>query len=373
MKRIAIITLVGFFNYGNRLQNYAVYKVLKNLGYESISFTFRKCKFEVERSILLKWKFHEATEYLFKKKRGTWKVKKGRQLAFEYFTHKYIPTEQVYSLEELQEKADVFVLGSDQVWNPTWYCDYDKDFYLLTFAKPEQKICFSPSFGLEKLPDEWVPWFSEKLREFTDISVREQAGAKIIRELIGREAQVLLDPTMLLDKNEWMKIARRPRNVKTNRPYVLTYFLGKRPVQADTDIKNIQNTQNIQVYNLLDKGQPDIYASGPSEFIYLISRASIVLTDSFHACVFSFIFNRPFLVYERTGGPEMGSRITTLLQVLSLERKNRSNNMQTNFFECNYEKGYEALENMREKTIKYLAEELNKKERVLDQSETNRE
>ena len=115
-----------------------------------------------------------------------------------------------------------------------------------------------------------------------------------------------------------------------------------------------------EIYNFLEKSQPYIYTAGPSEFIYLISHAQLILTDSFHACVFSFIFNKPFVVYDRKGTQcSMNSRIETLLKKFDLERKYANSNLENDIWEHNYEKGYEQLELERTKVLDFLRKALN--------------
>ncbi len=361
MKKAGIITIYDQTNYGNRLQNYAVQKILTSLGLEAKTYTCEMdmYKYNIGRKIRLKWRFHELTGYRFSANRSDWKLNYSRKLAFEDFTKKYIPTEQILSFDGLSERADYFVLGSDQVWNPTWYNNTNptrKDMFLMTFARPEQKVCFAPSFGIEELPDEWRAWFQMQLATFPCVSVREQAGAKIINNLTGKTAEVLIDPTLMLDKKDWFRIAKRPKNVDVKHSFILTYFLGERPEQAEKDIQDIQRESKQTVYHFFDQSQPDIYACGPSEFLYLISKADIVLTDSFHASVFSFLFEKPFIVYERSekDGVNMNSRLNTLLSMLDLKRKYKASGLKNGFFECNYRIGQEQLKEERMKAEKFL-------------------
>lgn len=358
MDKVGIITLYGNFNYGNRLQNYAVQKIITDLGFQAVTYTCEPIEKKIGRKKYIKWRIHELTNYRLKKNRDRWKIRLGRYYAFQDFTKKYIPTIHINSLDGLTDKADYFVIGSDQVWNPIWYQNLDKDLFLLTFARSEQKICFAPSFGSDHLPTEWETWFRVHLQTFPSLSVREQQGANIIRELTGRTAEVLLDPTLMLDESDWRKIARKPCNIDTRKPYILTYFLGDFPHQAEVDIEKIQSEKKRTVYHLLDKNQPDVYACGPREFLYMILKAEIVLTDSFHACVFSFIFNRPFVVYDRgqKDFPNMNSRLETLLSSLSLQRKYRNSGLENDPLECGYDDGIIRMNQLRIQTKRYLKE-----------------
>lgn len=355
MKSAGIITIYDLKNYGNRLQNYAVQKVLTDLGLSVTTYTGNFHTYGFVWKYRVKKKFNEISGYQFASDRENWAVL-NRKLAFQDFTDKYLPTEAVEDLELLGNQADYFVIGSDQVWNPLWYWKQDKEMYLLTFARPEQKICFSPSFGIEELPDIWKQWFREYLPTFPKLSVREQAGADIIRRLTGQTAQVMIDPTMMMDAKDWLRIAKKPYGVNTRKPFILSYFLGSRTEQAEQDIAELLKQKKWNVYHLLDKSQPNVYACGPSEFLYLFSKADIILTDSFHACVFAFLFNKPFVVYDREehGVCKMNSRLDTLLGMLKLERKYRSKGIPNDWLECDYSEGCQALIEERRKARDFL-------------------
>lgn len=231
--------------------------------------------------------------------------------------------------------------------------------YFASFAKPEQKLCFSPSFGVDKIPDEWKTVYKHELSTFPTISVREESGKEIVQELIGKEATVLIDPTMMLDREDWLKIARKPKAIKEGEKYILTYFLGSVPQKAQEDIQSARNSVTEKVYGLMDLTHPELFSCDPAEFVYLFYNASLVLTDSFHACVFSFLLGKPFLVYEREGARnDMFTRIETLLSKFDLERKRAGNGLPNNLLEADYSVGYERLEKERQRVIVFLRSSL---------------
>ena len=116
--------------------------------------------------------------------------------------------------EKLSEKYDYFIAGSDQVWNP--YLEYCTEANFLTFAESLQKIAISPSIAIEEIPERNKEDFSKWIRDFRLLSVREEKGAELIRNLCGREAEVLCDPTMYLSAYQWEKIEKNLRNVQRN-------------------------------------------------------------------------------------------------------------------------------------------------------------
>lgn len=358
--KITIVTIYDPLpNYGNRLQNYAVQSIFDNLGYETVTISYAKSVLPLKSK--LKAYLMRLTSYQFTKNESYWKSFPYKVSAFDKFNREYIHTQHIKKIDQIKD-SDYYVVGSDQVWNPSWYGkdDIKKDLFLLTFADQSKKVCISPSFGIDALPNEWKSWFAKHLVEFPHLAVREKSGAKIIKELTGQEAIVTIDPTLMLDRETWNKISRCPKNIVLETPYILTYFLGGRSEKINNDLQVFSQENNFAIYNLLDTLQPELYRAGPSEFLYLIDHANLIMTDSFHACVFSFLFGKPFLVYSREGKQnKMMSRIDTLLETFCLERKYVDSGIPNNLLECDYQKGYEVLTQERHKVMNYLKATMN--------------
>lgn len=272
----------------------------------------------------------------------------------------------MWSEHTLQEKYpgegeyDYYLIGSDQVWNFTLFPGrpWKENAYLLAFAPGEKRICFSPSFGVKELLDEWKPLFREQLSKFRKIAVREDAGAAIVKELTGKDAEVLIDPTCMLDAEKWMEIAKMPMGFDPKRPYILAYFLRARTDRINQDLQNYANTYNLRICSLLDLRDRKLYPCGPSEFLWLFANAKLILTDSFHGSVFSFLFQKPFVVYPRSDAVDRLSRFETLLGKFDLSRKFVDSGLPNDLFECDYQKGYEQLKLEREKVRRFLLESL---------------
>lgn len=156
----------------------------------------------------------------------------------------------------------------------------------------------------------------------TSISVREAAGAAIVESLTNCKAEVVFDPTLLLCKEEWSKIARKP-SWFTGKAYLLTYFLGEKPLKVRRGIEAISRKYGLDIIELLDARQREWFCVGPDTFLYLIQHASFVYTDSFHGTVFSILLQTPFVVCERmqAGGVDMTSRIDTLLEIFNMQER----------------------------------------------------
>lgn len=355
MKKAAIVTIYDPNpNYGNKLQNYASVHLLKKIGMSATTLVTEPQHTSWKTRVKLF--INGLSRYKLRGKNAQYEWRKA--IVFDSFNRKYLnPSDELLKGSFKADSYDYYFVGSDQVWNPAWYDSYEKkkEIFLLDFAEPKQMVCMAPSFSVDSISDEWKPWFAGHLKRFPSISVREEAGARLIKELIGVDASVVIDPTMMIDGSEWKKIALKPKRLKTGMPYLLTYFIGERTLKVQGDINRIAEQHNLIVYNLKDISQPEVYMAGPCEFIYLIENAKLILTDSFHACVFSFLLGKPFMVYPRNGsGENMMSRINTLLNKFDLQRKYVYSGFENDLFECDYKEGYKNLELERKKGMSYL-------------------
>lgn len=322
VKKIGIVTLYGLFNFGNRLQNYATQKIFLNLGFEVNSLIREDF---IESGSLIN---NLKTYLLIIIRKGYYqqfKQNKRRKNNFKNF-QKLInfTTIKKEDISKLRNKYDYFAVGSDQVWNPC-YCE-QLDWYFLDFCDNEQKISLAPSIGINVLPNEYNIIFKEKLNSFNYLSCRENEGSKIINELTGREVETVIDPTMMLTVEEWDEIIKKPTFHKEQK-YVLLYFLGE---LGDESIKLLDelNKLDYKIINILDINS-EYYVCGPCEFVWLIKNASLMITDSFHGCVFSILYKTPFISFNRKGTLQMNSRLNTLLKKFNFEQRMYSNNLST--------------------------------------------
>ncbi len=353
---VAIVTCTHVYNYGNSLQNYALQKVVELYGYkaETMITDF------VPAKRVLKYKVKACIKFLQRKKDNAEK----RKEIFRKFEKEFLcfsKYKNIYkSNEKVTKKYSYFIAGSDQIWNPSWYDEKKKSAFLLNFVTDNgKKIAYAPSFGVKELFPEWVEWFKTNLKSFARLSVREKEGAKIIKELIGENVPVLLDPTLLLGKKEWEKMQVKPAIVAEDEKYILVYFLGGVDSIIEKQIADLSKDKKLKVINILKCDSFLANQVGPLEFLYLINNASLVMTDSFHACVFSFIFQKPFLVYPRLGiEKNMFGRIKTLLDTFGLERKIVTGNISIDIFENDYLQGMEIWKREREKALQFIEEVL---------------
>lgn len=222
MKKIAIITLNGYFNYGNRLQNYALQTFLENMGYKVETIRLNKNGRNE--------KFKSWVRPIKYKLTGK-SIELSRQRVFKKFSNDFIlETRKNYNIEdnlsELNRKYDYFVIGSDQVWNPSM--NKESEAYFANFASTDKVISYAASFGVSELPQNVEETYKKGLMHLKGISVREEDGKRMVKNLVNKESEVLVDPTLLLTEDQWLKIASPIPNV-ISKPYLLTYFLGGVP------------------------------------------------------------------------------------------------------------------------------------------------
>lgn len=313
MKKAAIITLFGNYNYGNKLQNYAVQSILESYGFDARTIIVRKDPFrEPVKSLIQR----------IKALRGDPQALRHVRLA--KFTGKNIKHRYYYSLNGLIRRGlarsfDCFVSGSDQVWNPEIHGRLLAN-YLLAFADGRQRICLAPSIGTDRIEPVYEQVMKKELAGFAQLSCREIQGAELISSLTGRECERILDPTLALDADFWRSFA--DGSVKKGGEHIFCYFLG----EAEDIRSRIAVFAKERGYTVIDPScvTGGCYGIDPREFVGYIDSARLVFTDSYHVTAFSVNLETPFYVYDRSSdradisNTRMGSRIATLTELFDL-------------------------------------------------------
>lgn len=367
--KIGIVTLYfpeQWDNYGGILQNYALYKTLKEFGCQVHTLGFIYAKFPmVLYKMFVRFLYkHFGLQVKIKKCKISYiGIQRERNKKFHVFIDNNIEMKIKWIIKkqlDINKEYDLFFVGSDQVWNPYWAVNKDTAYtYFLSFADEHKRISYAASFGSKDIPEEAVSLFKNGLEGLNKISVRERDAIDIISKITDVEAEVVLDPTLLLTKNEWLEIQKKPQNIAFTKPYVLTYFLGDNLLQIDEYINKLNLKDDYEFYHLNRKEFENLYVLDPAEFVYMINNASIVLTDSFHACVFSFILDKPFLVFDRISSEgDMSSRISSLLEMLSLERKYVNSGLYNDIWEHDYHEAFKRIEIEKKKSINYIKESI---------------
>ena len=349
MKKIGIITLLGNNNFGNKLQNYALCTYLNKMGLKSETIKFKSLYNEnFLYTILMRIKYG-----IIKKEKISKRKEKFLQFDSRYIVYSDKIIKWFSNLKKINDDYDYFIVGSDQVWN--YKMTHNFNLFFLEKFDYDKKVAYSASFGISKIDNKFKKRVKKDLNSIKSISVREQQGKEIILELTNREdVEVLIDPTMLLSDKEWKKVAKKPSNYSGEK-YILNYFLGDMKKEREEEIKKIAIKNNCKIINVLDKNDP-YYNIGPQEFLFLEENAFLICTDSFHACVFSILFNKPFVVFERENSKNnMSSRVETLLKKFNL--KDREYNgifISDKNLLHNYTEAYNILEMERKKSFNFL-------------------
>lgn len=355
--RIGIVTINDDNNYGNRLQNYATQEILKKISKDGEIIT-------IKNDTNMNYKSSNRIKYIIKKircylrNRCNFKIS-DRKKAFLEFNKKINFSKKIhspYSKKYWDKKFDYFFVGSDQVWNPNGRMT---DIDLLKFSSDPKKNSFAASIAVNQIHDDIKKEeFKEALNKFKNISVREKRGKEIIKELTGRDdIEVLIDPTMLLEVEEWDEVAKKPLQLKSEK-YILNYFLGELSAERKREIDRVAKENNCEIINILDKNS-QFYQTGPSEFLYLEKNAFLICTDSFHSSVFAILYDKPFIVFDREDKEvKMNSRIETLINKFKLKNRKFEGKIIEENLKHDYSEAYEILELEREKAKKFLKKAL---------------
>lgn len=331
MKSIGIITIHKINNYGSVLQAYAFQKVCEDLGYkvEIIDYDFpnnfhRNNKYanisdaQPNEPKLIKALFAKS---LIKQHKGISSFVKRYQNLSDKKYH------QVEDFTANPPSYDVYITGSDQLWSPR-HCNGDPAFMLYFAPDNALKISYAASIGSNAIPEELKKAYIELLSRYKHISVRENTGAGVIRSLIGRDATVVLDPTLLLNREEWNKIATPKRLVK--KKYILCYFLNytfnafpyvdelARDMQKQTEYEIVRVARPPHKLSFINTTYQ--IGASPEEFLALVRDAEIVLTTSFHGTAFAVNYGKPvFTVVQDRNASD--SRQVSLMHNLGLDKQ----------------------------------------------------
>ena len=263
-----------------------------------------------------------------------------------------------YSIDDLKDnppEADIYVTGSDQVWNSIWNQGLDRAYFLDYAPVGKPKVSFSASIGRSELErDEMVEMY-ELLKQYDAISVREASAVQILRDM-GLEAKLILDPTLMLNREEWIEIEKEPRGRKT--PYLLIYQLHINPnidLYADT-LARAKGWEIVRIgLSRSDKkkiGTTCMNTSVP-EFLGLFSHAACVLTDSFHATAFSLNMGTDFISVLPNS---FGTRIESITELTGTKDRILSSYDDLSIADCeiNKEQVKNILRQEREKGYAFL-------------------
>ena len=344
-KKVGIVSCYFKHNYGSMLQAYATQKILDNMEIpnetinidENIDFANGKKKYYMS----------QLTNIPFiKSKLGMIKLKFDKKInkdlgnniqirdnKYKEFEKNFKLTKPYKTYKELSEQcvnySDVIV-GSDQLWLPV---NVVADYYTLNWVPDNvNKISYATSFGVSTVPDKYKNDYKKFLNRINYLSTREEAGVKLVEQLSDNKATLVCDPTLLLNKEEWMDIQKEEPIMKEK--YILCYFLGSN-IEHRKFAERLKEKTGCKIVSLNHADEYVKYSDkfcdyapydiGPAEWINLIRNAEYVCTDSFHGTVFSLINNTKFFTFERYSNKNSkvstNSRIYSLLGIVDLKER----------------------------------------------------
>ena len=338
MKKTGILTLYyNNMNYGGLLQAFALpFVIQKHIGIpaEQIRYSQQNtdtdlCTSKSKTSLSIYQLGINFFSALTSNKRSI------RKESFLEFMNDIPHSRNIYSHETIQQcnsNYEIFICGGDQIWNGEMVGEH-LDVYTLQFVNQGlKKIAYSPSVAISHMSKQVEDCLGKGLLGIDRISVREKRSLDILKRLSDKKIEVVVDPVLLLNKSEWLE---QSRPTKINGKYILCYLLGDSITQRKA-VEIISKRLKLRIVTfphiLLNNvrkcdlffGDIKDYTSGPRQFLDLINNAEFVITDSFHACVFSMIFETPFIVFERNKPSEKGnmnSRIYDFLEEYHLENQ----------------------------------------------------
>ena len=365
MKKVGIITFHQAHNYGAFLQVYALQNQVEKLGYNVQIINYRN------KNIAKPYKLIKFSKNPFKFMKNIYesikfykKNKKRIRIFNEYINKELKLTRKFKNLKELKKKCNdlnCYITGSDQVWNYEIVGELS-DAYTLNFGDENvNRISYAASIGNSKIEDKYKKQFKDKLNIINYISVREEDAKRELEKIINKPIEVVLDPTLLLTKDDWDNIINERNSCKEK--YILAYVV-KQNEEYNKIVNYLSEQTGLKVVhfereNSYKNELKSAYTEGPFEFVNLIKNAEYIITTSFHATVFSILYHKKFFVIPHIN---TGSRIINLLNKVNLNDRilyKFDDFKKINFnTKSNYKLVDDKLEEERKKSIKFLKEAL---------------
>lgn len=329
--KVEIITRHSVPNYGSLLQSYATQRTLEKMGYDAeiINYTKYEERYNNLANTLLQGKKWNNSFLL----RNIYKAIQTPNYAkmykiFEKYRKGFLKeTEFEYgNSEELQKNipnGDVYCSGSDQIWGKIGTESFDEN-YFLEFAKGRKCISYASSFGKTELTNELREKLPELLKKYSKVLVREDSAKQILKALKINNVSQVLDPTLLILKEEWLELSRKSKVDLKNKKYILIYQLHDNK-EFNNFAKKFAKEKNMKLLRIstsffhITRSGKLIYLPNQFDFLNYFNNAEYILTDSFHATVFSIIFNKKFL--DIMPKNNTGTRIMSILKLFNIPNR----------------------------------------------------
>lgn len=365
--KIATITCHDVYNYGASLQAYALQQFCISSGhdYQIIDYkpSYLSGHFNLAAVSNPKYDLPIVKQlYLLAKLPGRLRALPKKQL-FDQFTLKYLKlSENKYaSNEELKNncpQADLYIAGSDQIWNTLFQNGIDPAFYLDFVPADKRKISYAASFATEEIAPEYKLFVESQVSRIDAVSVREQSAIDILQDLHIKNATLVCDPVFLLTQLQWASLI--PKSDEASKPYILVYDCeGSSLVRSIAE--ELRRKTEMPIYavsSIYGKYANKLFEnSGPLEFLRLIANAEYVVANSFHALAFSIIFKKNFFIVNRS--EKINTRMRDFLRYLSLDNRLISNPKELNTSDIDYSKCEHKLCSLIQESKNYLTIQFN--------------
>ena len=350
MKKVGIMTFNNSYNYGAALQAYALKEAVNMLGYEAsvIDYTIVDDYNRYSHKILssgLKIAPVKIKDYISNKRR-MYAFSTFRRNNFNLSKDSFFDYDD---LSKLNDSYDIFIVGSDQVWNLNLTNGIHNNFLLSFTADNKLRIAYAASLGKgERTFYDNADLLRPYLSRFHAISCREESGAQLLTEITGRDVPVVLDPTLLHDSAFYKNISLEYKNKKEK--YILVYSMGSKiPKEYIFKLARKKHLKIKYSSRLFHMGLSERFShSGPAEFIDLVANAEYIITSSFHGTVFSILFKKQFCVYSKND-----NRIQPILTRFGLLDRILSENFNIDKA-INYKKVFDLIELERKRSFDFL-------------------
>lgn len=350
---IKIITCHYAYNYGAVLQTYALYTYLKLEGHNVQVINYRPWYYKGSTSS--KNIFRRLLRKILRVPDNI----KSEKVFYDYLKQNIKMSAEYSSYKELLSanlKSDLFIAGSDQIWNTNLPNGKDLAFYL-DFVKSGKRVAYAASLGMDSISKYDITFFKKHLKNFNNISVREITAKKLLKQIGIDNVEVVLDPVYLLSSEEWKSKEEKPKFKYTGK-YVLIYgFNHQKEIFKDAKIYAEKYGYMLYSVNtfwedILMRCDQYFWNCTPFEFIYLINHAECIFTNSFHGLSFSLIFNKPVYLYQKkdTGN----SRMMDLIKILNIDEKKLLYNDMFDEKFIDYNQVNKNISSKRKESILYL-------------------
>lgn len=361
-KKIGIITFHYAYNYGSVLQAFAMQTYLLEKGYEAKIIDYIM-KHDYEQYKIFRWNTYlqrpqSLIADIFLIHKNLKRMRSFKNFVSNYLSLTNIQCYNCLDLENLNDDFEVFICGSDQIWNFDCTKGVDAAYFLDFAAKDKLKIAYAPSVAQLSFDYDIANELKKYLSGFNAISVREKSTAKLIEDIIRKKIDVVVDPTLLLKKNDYLLLAAEIKN----NSFLFVYELEENTniLRYARKIAKEKKLQIIYLSNISKKNQfmlhnvINAYGCSPNDFLGYIKNAEYIITNSFHATIFSIVFEKKFCTFRTK---KNFPRIQDLLQEVDLEK--RIYNIYLNIYQdIDYVVVGIKLDQIREKSYIYLFEAL---------------